>query len=767
MNKTRTELLAPAGSFDAMAAAINAGADAVYLGGSKFGARAFAKNFDENDLLRALDYAHIRGKQIFLTVNTLLKEEELSDLYDYLNPLYKQGLDGIIIQDVGVMRYVKNHFKELPIHASTQMTVTGAEGALFLKDYGVTRVVVSRELSLQEIANIHKAVPDLEIEAFIHGAMCFAYSGQCLLSSLIGGRSGNRGRCAQPCRLPYEIYKDNRMLSDSKNPYVLSMKDLLSIELIPDMIKAGIFSFKIEGRMKKAEYTAGVTRLYRKYLDMYRENPDKPFQVAKEDIKQLTNLYSRGGSGTGYYDCHNGKHMITLSKPSYDKASEDLLEEINDKFVNQDYLPIQGKLVLKTDQQASLTVQKDSCEVTCLGEVVSEAVNQPLTKENVEKQMHKTGTTSFSFTSLDIEMDPQIYMSVKALNELRRMALQQLEEKLLSIHKRDEGCRVTEDISGMKVVNGVEEANDTMQLSIVKENRDEHDSLTFANAELSEVRIEPGAIPLHVSIEQKNQFKSVLSVQNVNRIYIDSSCFTTMEETISETKRMVQACHENKKQCFYCMPSIFRLETRNIFEIYKEQFMGLPLDGIMIKNIEEFQWLKMNGFSGQMILDSTLYTCNSEAIAFWREHGIEEDTVPWELNSRELKIRGIENSELLVYGYLPVMTTAQCINKIAAGCNKTQMKLVIRDRYRKDFPVKNNCLYCYNTIYNSLPLSLHNEVNELKRKNPKSVRLHFTIEDEKEVKKIAQYFSVLFHSDKENNCPIQEYTKGHYRRGVE
>ena len=257
----KVELLSPAGDMEGFYGAIHAGADAVYLSGKQFGARAYADNFSEEEILEAIRYAHLFGRKVYLTVNTLVKEFEMDKLFLFLKPLYEAGLDAVIVQDFGVLHFIRENFPHLDIHASTQMTITGKLGCEVLLEQGASRVVPARELSLSEIAEIKKTVP-VELECFIHGAMCYCYSGQCLFSSFLGERSGNRGRCAQPCRLPYGI--------DGKNElYPLSLKDMNTLEYIPQLIEAGIDSFKIEGRMKKPEYTAGITSVYRKYIDQY------------------------------------------------------------------------------------------------------------------------------------------------------------------------------------------------------------------------------------------------------------------------------------------------------------------------------------------------------------------------------------------------------------------------------------------------------------------------------------------------------------------
>ena len=261
----KIEILAPAGSYECFHAAIQAGADAVYAAGARFGARAYADYFSQDELLRAIREAHLHDRRFYLTVNTLLKDEELADLYDYLAPLYACGLDTVIVQDIGVFSLIRQHFPEMDLHASTQMTLTNSLGAKFLEQEGAARIVPSRELSLNEIRKIHQDT-NLEIECFVHGALCYCYSGQCLLSSMIGGRSGNRGQCAQPCRLPYT--------ADGKQKYYLSLKDICTLELIPDLIEAGIDSFKIEGRMKSLHYIATVVSTYRKLIDTYCADPD-------------------------------------------------------------------------------------------------------------------------------------------------------------------------------------------------------------------------------------------------------------------------------------------------------------------------------------------------------------------------------------------------------------------------------------------------------------------------------------------------------------
>lgn len=326
--KQMTELLAPAGSYESLVAAVNAGADAVYMGGTRFGARAYADNPEEEEMIKAIRFAHLHNCSLYMTVNTLLKDREMEDLGAYLKPYYESGLDAVIVQDLGVLAYIREQFPDLPVHASTQMTILGAEGAAFLKSLGATRIVTARELSLKEIERIHAEV-DIEIESFIHGALCYCYSGQCLFSSMLGGRSGNRGRCAQPCRLPYQLKAEGRVLSKKEEPYLLSPKDMCTIRLLPEILEVGVSSLKIEGRMKRPEYTAGVVRIYRKYLDLYLEKGREAFRVKEEDYKELQTLYSRGGFSDGYYKKQNGRELMSLSQTGghFDKKGKQDIRE--------------------------------------------------------------------------------------------------------------------------------------------------------------------------------------------------------------------------------------------------------------------------------------------------------------------------------------------------------------------------------------------------------------------------------------------------------
>ena len=287
--------------------AVNAGADAVYFGGEKFSARAYADNLTVEEARQAIRYARIMGVKTCLTLNTLIKEEELAEIVPFLAPYADAGLDGVLVQDLGVLSMIREAYPRLQLHASTQMAVTGAYGARMLKRFGASRVVPARELTLPELKKLREEA-DIEVEAFVHGAMCYCYSGMCLMSGLIGGRSANRGKCAQACRLPYRIARDGEEL------YPLSMKDLYTLRDLPSLIEAGVSAFKIEGRMKKAPYAAGVTAVYRKYIDRYFDDPAH-YQVDADDERTLAGLYQRTEKETGYLNRHNAASMVTMGLP--------------------------------------------------------------------------------------------------------------------------------------------------------------------------------------------------------------------------------------------------------------------------------------------------------------------------------------------------------------------------------------------------------------------------------------------------------------------
>lgn len=420
------ELLAPAGSIESMRAAVNAGADAVYMGGPKYGARAYADNPDLEGLIKTLRFLHLYGRKLYLTVNTLIKEREMGEeVISFLRPLYEEGLDAVIVQDYGVTALIRETFPALPIHASTQMAVSSEFGARLLSDIGISRVVLPRELSLEDIKSVAER-GEIETECFIHGALCYCYSGQCLMSSIIGGRSGNRGRCAQVCRLGFP------------KEHLLNLKDLNTLTILPDIIDTGVDSLKIEGRMKSPRYTAGVTSVYRKYIDMYATLGRDGYKVSAADKKLLTELYDRGGNTTGYFTRHNGKDMIFKGdKPEMREVSAKTLEAIDKKYIDNNVkIPVQAEITILAGIPLRMTLTDGHKTVTAYGDPVSRAQNRPLSEEDVKRSISKFGDTCFELTDLNINMNPDAFLPVSALNSLRRNASDELEKERINGYKR-------------------------------------------------------------------------------------------------------------------------------------------------------------------------------------------------------------------------------------------------------------------------------------------------------------------------------------------
>lgn len=445
------ELLAPAGSYDAARAAVNAGADAIYMGGPLFSARAYAESSTKEGpdmLMQAISYCHLRGVKVYMTLNTLMKEREMEKLSEYVQPYADAGLDGVIVQDPGVMRAVKENWPKLHLHISTQAAVTGPLYAKRLKELGAARVVLARELSLKEIRRIYDET-GMEIEVFAHGALCYAYSGQCLMSSMIGGRSGNRGRCAGTCRLPFSLHEENgRRVSSENAPYLLSMKDLNTVERLKEMLEAGVCSFKIEGRMKSPVYVAAVTSVYRKYLDLAVESLEQgkngKSRVSSRDLRILEEGFARGGMTDGYLDGRKGWEMITLEeKPELRLHDEALMQEIREKYIDKDRLiPVEGSVQVRIGEAPSLSLtslwpKKET--VTVKADFITEpAGRQPVTKEAVLDKLGRFGGTDFELKQLEAEIEEGCFVPVRTLNDLRRAALEELRLKLLTCPDKKE-----------------------------------------------------------------------------------------------------------------------------------------------------------------------------------------------------------------------------------------------------------------------------------------------------------------------------------------
>lgn len=746
------ELLAPAGSLKTLKAVIHAGADAVYLGGSMFGARAYANNFNEEELLEAIRFGHIHGRKIILAVNTLLKEYELGQLYDYLHPYYEAGLDAVIVQDMGVMEFIKTHFPNLPIHTSTQMTITNVEGARLLKEQGVERVVTAREMSLEEIQRIHDEV-GVELESFIHGALCYCYSGQCLFSSIIGGRSGNRGRCAQPCRLSYEVLQGEKSLTGHHATPILSLKDMCTLPFLYELADHGVYSFKIEGRMKTPEYAAGVVSIYRKYMDSYLDGSRIP--VEKKDIRALLELGNRGGFTNGYYYHHNDSDMLSGESASHNKSESVLQDNIRREYVDTELKEkIKGKLILNKECPAKIEVQYGKIKVSYQGDMVLVAQNRPLTKEVVTEKITKTGNTPFVFENLEVTMDDDIFMPVNQLNQLRRGALEALEEALLKPYERT--------LPELVETSSAETDRQTTG-NAIKEKQISRQSLSQTSGQQSA----DSSTEVRVLIEDAEQLLAVLKADFVDTVYLDCMLYTR-ENLLRKLSEDIDRVHASGKKAFYVFPFIFRQQTSLFYEKIMPELKKLPLDGIMVRSLDEIAFIKEWGNGNwQMVSDSNLYTYSNEAAEYFYRLGMIQDTIPVELNRKEILRRENSRSEMIIYGRLPLMITAQCIHKNTLGCMHQHKVLNLKDRYSVHFPVKNFCSECYNVIYNSLPVCLFKEDVTVKKIAPAAVRLSFTTETEEETEQILTIYGDIYKNGGILGQMPMECTNGHFKRGVE
>ena len=699
------ELLAPAGNLEIFKGVIESGADAVYVGGSMFGARAYANNFTEEELLEAIDFAHLRGVKVYLTVNTLIKNSEFSKLYDYLLPYYKRGLDAVIVQDIGVVKAIHEYFPSMEIHTSTQMTVTGADGVRFLSQFGVTRVVMAREVSLAEMKRIHEET-GMELEAFVHGALCYSYSGQCLFSSILGGRSGNRGRCAQPCRLPYTV-------EGKKDEYILSLKDMCGIKALDKLHDAGVYSLKIEGRMKQLEYACGVVKYYRSYIDSM-----KP--VTDADYDRIKALGNRCGFTDRYYFDHNGSDMVTYVKPNFvSNAAEPSPEKRK--------LSIEGELVLREGEPGSLTVKRGDVTYKASIEPVSAALKAPLDKKAAIDRINKTGDTDFEFSHIKAQIGENVFVPNGALNKLRRDAISGLCDKLLKKYYRNDARYA--DMSGLTALPEHVVKSDAAHDEAV------NDYTTIC------------------SCMTRAQLDTLIGYECFDVFYLDFDMYDR-KTLIQQFADDVKSLTKRNKKVYLMLPTIFRADSSDYFVSIAKELDKVSFEGFVVKNYEEL-YLTENLFTGKkVILDHNMYTFNDVSKSAFFEHGVSGDTVPLELNSREIMHRNNIGSQMIVYGYYPLMTTANCVHKNTKGCDKKQKLIYLKDRYNKSFAVCNNCKECYNTIYNSLPTMLIKNISKLKEAGIRSFRYSFTIETPKQIKAVMD--------DK-----VAEYTNGHYKRGVE
>lgn len=774
--KNRIEVLSPAGSYDILTAVISAGADAVYLGGDMFGARAYAGNFNRDELIKAIDYAHLRDVKIYMTVNTLLKEDELDGkLIDYIAPFYEAGLDAAIVQDMGVFKTLKENFPSLSLHASTQMTVTGKYSAGLLEKLGASRIVTARELDLNEIKSIRESC-NIEIESFVHGALCYCYSGQCLLSSFNGSRSGNRGRCAQPCRLGYEVIDENGNIINSKNSsYALSPKDMCALSILPKVIEAGVNSLKIEGRMKNVTYASKVTSLYRKYVDMYLEKGAKGYSVLSDDIDDLMDIYNRGAFTTGYYNSSKGKNMMSVARPNHMGTKALRVEKnVGGRVTFLALRQINSQDVFEIDSDNSFSSggnykEGETFDVNLprkyelpKGRILYRTRNNRIASEVLEK-----------FVKNEAKIPVCMYMTAK-LNQPLALNIQTTDKS---------GNVITASVTGPIVMEAQNQPADAdkVKAQLAKLGNTpfyaEHIETEFAGKvfipvahindirreavekliqnklELSGRKFHKEQVNVTVSYkdaktknEKRKPLKScmisdlsyidyIITNNTIKAIYLDFSMFH--KKNTNTLQEAVIKAHSWNKEVVGVLPHVLRgqgeKKTRELIELMN----FCRVDAFLVRSLEQIGLLgsisKNDGYGGSIniITDANLYCWNKAAIAQFKQLAglcglnLLRVTYPYELKFNEIqKIADADiDFELAVYSKIPLMISEQCVRKTYGLCDNSNGSIFLKDRKNCVNEIKSVCGYCYSIMLGRCLDITDNEL--IDRINPDFVRYDF------------------------------------------
>ena len=781
----KVEILAPAGSMESLVAAINKGADAVYLGGNKFSARAYASNFDNDNMLKAVDYAHSYDVKIYVTLNTILKENEIEEAVRYVGYLYEIGVDALIIQDLGLLKRIKEDFPLMEVHASTQMTIHNGEAAVYFKDKGFHRIVLSREMTLEEIKYISKDLA-IETEMFVHGAICVAYSGQCLMSSMIGGRSGNRGRCAQPCRMEYTLRGEK---SGETKGHLLSPKDMCTIEDVEDIVETGVYSLKIEGRMKRAEYVAGVVDNYKKAVNKVLYNKKYDEQAGK---RQLLQLFNRSGFTNAYLKKNTGKDMMSFNSPKNSgislgvvdksgdivikedlavgdgiryrdkgftlskivhngnevksakrgdkvklypidyKKGDELFKSLNKQLFDEleEYLkpytkkiPLNAVVNFAVDKPVVIKINYKGNDYEVLGEVVQKAEKRPLDQERIKEALKKSGEVAFKIENIELENFEDGFMRVSDLNNLRRDIIEKITKEVCRSYRRKRP----------------------------------------AKGDKSKVSSEKTNVEIICSCITKEQVEALIEMK-IENIAVD---LFSREKNSVKKKDLLELAEKYKDINFYVKTStIVKGEFNKVVNTIEE--VSSYIKGIITSNVGIISKFKDKLY---IIGDYKLNIVNSQSLAFYQED-VDVPTLSLELNRGEIKSlmkNANGNAAMVVYGkpelmiseYCPIGSTFGGRNK-DSGCNgicsKDKFKLI--DRVNEELRVMTD-LYCRSYILNPVPLNIIDEIEELKGFGITTFRFDFRDETYKEVKNVI---SILKNGD---DFDSKEYTKGHYRRGVE
>lgn len=801
----KPELLSPAGSRDSVYAAVNNGCDAVYLGGKNFGARQFADNFSETDIEEIIDYCHLRGVKVYVTVNTLYKEKELKHMMDFVRSLYEAGADAVIVQDIGAAMLIKEYYPKLSVHASTQLTANNVEDVRFLKENGFDKVVLSRELSLDEIKKIKSEV-DVELEVFVHGALCVSYSGQCIMSSMLGGRSGNRGRCAQICRLPFSLHNGYTKIASG---HLLSPKDIETLEILPELIDAGIDSFKIEGRMKSPEYVAGTTGIYRKYIDSYVSSPEN-YDMLLSDKKILMQLFNRGGFTNGYFNTHSGSEMMCPERPktwglmagfidSYNKKQGKAVIRTREPFVPGDGIEIWTR----TEPHVGTNISKASkageyITVNITGDINK---NDPVYKTNdkaLRDSLNKTWEKNTRTKDVFMEFNGHTgkAMTLKIWDNESSFAFvegetvekatgksatkESIEERLKKtggtpFRVADAEINIDEGIfMPVSVLNDLRRrAVEALEKSVISKYKNKAEKIytnkNKANASTKEKR-------LTVSVNTFSQFLAAAYYRNVDTIYFEMN-----KDLMENYMDCIDMCRKNDIKFFAALPRIYREYTKKIYGPFIDELKTSAIDGFLIRSAGQKELIGNKPF----VVDYNMNVFNSAAINEWKKQGALRISLSPELNLAEIKQTADYDCEMIGYGYLPLMVTHQCPvgnfdgdKKDSIYCkNKGKSNdYTLKDRKGEEFKVFTDCDNCTAYILNGRPVSILKYYEETVFNPCGYLRLIFTTEDAKMTDIIVRAFSKLagggeayFDEVKSAVRILNDLgaTKGHYYRGVE
>ena len=743
----KAELLAPVGKMENAIAAIENGADALFVGGKGFNARQAADNFTENELEEIVKYATLRGVRVYVTVNILIKESETEALYHYLKYLEEIGVHAIIIQDLGIAHMVRKYFPKLRMHASTQMSAHSIEDVLFLKELGFKRVVLAREMQLKEIKDIIEKC-DIEVETFVHGALCYSYSGQCLMSSLIGGRSGNRGRCAQTCRMRYNLKEDGKVLS--KESYLLSLKDICSIEFIPELLEAGIHSFKIEGRMKSPEYVASVVGTYRKYVDLAQTNTS--YEVSEEDLNILKGVFNRGGFSKGYYYEKGSRKMLTPISPRHiglkvgevirfsaknGQATIQLTHTLN---------PGDGLEIIREGKESVGTGITKVCEagsrITCQFDKYVEVGSEVYLTKNHQllKRMRQTYVKPVRKMPITMQIKGNIgepleiimtaqgktitytggLLEVASQNPITK---EQARKQLTKLGSTSFVARQVEIDWPEGAYIGISQLNEVRRSACLQLEEALLEKKVDQVPEVYKHEIregnEAGGWAVHVT--NLEQLEVVLSYPEVEMIYWE---WLYQNEVAMEA---MQRCIEAGKDFYLALPNIMK---ERMYEKHKEDLLlwkETALTGFLIRNIGQHHFLQEMGKA--LVVDYNMNITNNETIALWEEKGAKRVTTSLELTATETALlKGAR--EKIVYGYFPVMTSSQCVLRGTSSCQKgvkEKHSFELEDRKQITWRIETDCKACMMQIMSCEPLAIR------KGDMPQDVMLRIQLTNESNV----------------------------------